>query len=128
MDQRKRIEEMEKLGFHTYIDRKHQGPIITTFFYPENCNYTFAEMYEFTGMDLYLEYAKRSAARVIADSAEEKGKRCFYGFWDRTNPRDVQTYTGLYTGASGVGANILKLYAVLNKTAVTDFWEYSYLE
>ena len=41
------IEEMEKLGFHTYIDRKHQGPIITTFFYPENCNYTFAEMYEF---------------------------------------------------------------------------------
>jgi hypothetical protein len=88
----------------------------------------FAEMYEFTGMDLYMEYAKRSAARVIADSAEEKGKRCFYGFWDRSNPRDVQTYTGLYTGASGAGANILKLYAVLNKTAVTDFWEYSYLE
>ncbi|MBQ8054424.1 MAG: hypothetical protein IJ198_11575 [Lachnospiraceae bacterium] len=90
----------------------------------------FAEMYEFTGMDLYLEYAKRSAARVIADSTEEKekGKRCFYGFWDRTNPRDVQTYTGLYTGASGAGANILKLFAVLNKTGVTDFWEYSYLE
>lgn len=41
------IEEMEKLGYHTYIDKEHQGPIITTFFYPENCNYTFAEMYEF---------------------------------------------------------------------------------
>ncbi|MBQ6360753.1 MAG: 2-aminoethylphosphonate--pyruvate transaminase [Lachnospiraceae bacterium] len=41
------IEEMEKLGYKTYIDREHQGPIITTFFYPENCSYTFKEMYEF---------------------------------------------------------------------------------
>ena len=41
------IAEMEKLGFKTYIDAEHQGPIITTFFYPENCNYTFSEMYEY---------------------------------------------------------------------------------
>ena len=41
------IAEMEKLGYKTYIDKKHQGPIITTFFYPENCNYTFREMYEY---------------------------------------------------------------------------------
>ena len=41
------ISEMEKLGYKTYIDKAHQGPIITTFFYPENCNYTFKEMYEF---------------------------------------------------------------------------------
>ena len=41
------ISEMEKLGYKTYIDRKYQGSIITTFFYPENCNYTFKEMYEF---------------------------------------------------------------------------------
>ena len=41
------ISEMEKLGYKTYIDQKHQGPIITTFFYPENCNYTFKEMYEY---------------------------------------------------------------------------------
>ena len=41
------IEEMEKLGYKTYIDHAHQGPIITTFYYPENCNYTFKEMYEF---------------------------------------------------------------------------------
>ena len=39
--------EMAKLGYKTYIDAKHQGPIITTFFYPENANYTFKEMYEF---------------------------------------------------------------------------------
>ncbi len=41
------ISEMEKLGYKTYIDSDHQGPIITTFFYPENCNYTFREMYEY---------------------------------------------------------------------------------
>lgn len=41
------IEEMGKLGYKTYIDNEHQGPIITTFFYPEDANYTFKEMYEF---------------------------------------------------------------------------------
>ena len=41
------IEEMGKLGYKTYIDAEHQGPIITTFFYPEDANYTFSEMYEF---------------------------------------------------------------------------------
>ena len=41
------IEEMGKLGYKTYIDSEHQGPIITTFFYPEDANYTFKEMYEF---------------------------------------------------------------------------------
>ena len=41
------VSEMAKLGYRTYIDEEHQGPVITTFFYPENCNYTFKEMYEF---------------------------------------------------------------------------------
>lgn len=41
------ISEMKKLGYETYIDKEHQGPIITTFFYPDNCNYTFKEMYEY---------------------------------------------------------------------------------
>ena len=41
------ISEMKKLGYTTYIDAEHQGPIITTFYYPENCGYTFKEMYEY---------------------------------------------------------------------------------
>lgn len=41
------IEEMNKLGFKTYVDAIHQSPIITTFFYPEDKNYTFQEMYQF---------------------------------------------------------------------------------
>ena len=41
------VSEMAKLGYKTYIDEAHQGPIITTFFYPENCEYSFEEMYEY---------------------------------------------------------------------------------
>ena len=41
------IAGMKELGYSTYIDKEHQGPIITTFFYPENCGYTFKEMYAF---------------------------------------------------------------------------------
>ena len=40
-------EEMAKLGYRTYIDAEHQGPIITTFFYPEKRDYTFREMYDY---------------------------------------------------------------------------------
>lgn len=41
------VSEMKKLGYKTYIDPAHQGPIITTFLYPDHCNYTFKEMYAF---------------------------------------------------------------------------------
>ena len=41
------IEEMAKLGIKPYIDSTHQGPIITTFYYPENSNFDFAEMYQY---------------------------------------------------------------------------------
>lgn len=41
------IERMEKMGFHTYVSKEHQGPIITTFFYPENTNFNFNEMYDY---------------------------------------------------------------------------------
>lgn len=87
----------------------------------------FVEMHEFTGKEEYLEYAKRSAARVIADSSETTVGRCFYGHWDRTDPRDVQTYTGLYIGAAGAGVNLLRLYGALKGKQVTDIWEYGYL-
>lgn len=41
------ISRLGELGFETYIDGSHQGPVITTFFYPEDCNYTFQEMYSY---------------------------------------------------------------------------------
>ena len=39
------IERMKAMGFTTYISAAYQGPIITTFFYPENKNFSFEEMY-----------------------------------------------------------------------------------
>ena len=44
---RKLIGKMEQLGFTTYIDKELQGPIITTFFYPENADFSFEEMYAY---------------------------------------------------------------------------------
>lgn len=41
------IRKMEEMGIKAYIGREYQGPIITTFFYPENRSFSFREMYEF---------------------------------------------------------------------------------
>ena len=41
------IEKMGELGIRPYIDGDHQGPIITTFFYPEKCYFKFQEMYQY---------------------------------------------------------------------------------
>ncbi|MGC4018470.1 MAG: 2-aminoethylphosphonate--pyruvate transaminase [Muricomes sp.] len=41
------VEEMKKMGIRPYIDGTHQGPVITTFLYPEKCAFSFQEMYEF---------------------------------------------------------------------------------
>lgn len=41
------IEKMGELGIRPYIDGEHQGPIITTFFYPEKYDFKFADMYAY---------------------------------------------------------------------------------
>ena len=41
------IQELTRLGFHTYIDSTHQSPIITSFCFPEHHNFSFEEMYAY---------------------------------------------------------------------------------
>lgn len=41
------ITKMKEFGIQPYIDEVHQGPIITTFFYPDSHDFSFQEMYEF---------------------------------------------------------------------------------
>lgn len=41
------IKRMKEMGIKTYVDEEHQGPIITTFLYPENRTFEFSEMYEY---------------------------------------------------------------------------------
>lgn len=50
------IEKMAELGIRPYIDGAHQGPIITTFFYPENVHFSFAEMYQYIKERRYAIY------------------------------------------------------------------------
>ena len=40
------IEEFGKLGFLPYVEKAVQGPIITTFLYPDT-DFDFAQMYRF---------------------------------------------------------------------------------
>ena len=41
------IERMQQMGIRTYIDSTHQGPIITTFYYPDHAQFDFEEMYQY---------------------------------------------------------------------------------
>ena len=41
------IEKMAQMGFTSYIDMNYQGPIITTFLYPEDRSFSFETMYRF---------------------------------------------------------------------------------
>lgn len=41
------ISRMKELGIEPYITGQHQGPIITTFFYPEHSEFSFQEMYDY---------------------------------------------------------------------------------
>ena len=41
------IEKMQELGIRPYIGSEHQGPIITTFFYPSQHDFSFQEMYQY---------------------------------------------------------------------------------
>lgn len=41
------ISKMKELGIASYVDIDYQGPIITTFYYPEGKNFAFNEMYDY---------------------------------------------------------------------------------
>ena len=49
-------EGMEKLGFSAYIGKDVQGPIITTFLYPEDLDFNFQDMYAYLKERGYVIY------------------------------------------------------------------------
>lgn len=54
---------MKALGFEAYISEEHQGPIITTFFYPQNAKFTFASMYDYLKSHGYVIYPGKLTER-----------------------------------------------------------------
>ncbi len=55
-NQRLLSEAFSSLGFRPYLDPAVQGPVITTFYYPENANFTFREMYQYVKDNGYVLY------------------------------------------------------------------------
>ena len=53
---RRLIREMGAMGIQTYIGEEHQGPIITTFLFPENHKYSFEDMYTYIKQRGYAIY------------------------------------------------------------------------
>lgn len=50
------VKGLNKLGFKSYIEYKDQGPIITTFYYPEDKQFNFKEMYDYIKERGYVIY------------------------------------------------------------------------
>ena len=59
----KHKKKKKKHNFEAYIDAFHQGPIITTFFYPQNANFTFAGMYDYLKTHGYVIYPGKLTER-----------------------------------------------------------------
>lgn len=45
--QKRLVEEMQRLGFETYVLKENHSPIITTFRYPDNTKFDFTRFYKF---------------------------------------------------------------------------------
>ncbi len=84
----------------------------------------FADLYEFTGNEIYKTYAIRTADKLISDSYEETHGRSWYGAWDRIDPSRVVSYTGFYIGAAGAAGALLRFYAALTDRKIAQFFEY----
>ena len=55
-NQRLLAENLSVMGFRPYLDTKVQGPIITTFRYPEGAKFTFRQMYDYIKERGYVLY------------------------------------------------------------------------
>jgi 2-aminoethylphosphonate-pyruvate transaminase len=50
------VESLSRLGFQPYLKAEVQGPIITTFYYPQDSHFTFRQMYEYIKARGYVLY------------------------------------------------------------------------
>ncbi|KAB7709196.1 2-aminoethylphosphonate--pyruvate transaminase [Bacillus aerolatus] len=45
-NQKRLVEGMKEIGFEALLDEQHQSPIITSFLYPDDSNFTFQDFYQ----------------------------------------------------------------------------------
>lgn len=88
----------------------------------------FVSVYELTGEEEFLEYAKRTADVLVGDSQLLDGKRRWMSAWNRLTPEVVKSFTGFYVGSAGGSSSLLKLYSALENKPFTDIFEYIYFD
>jgi len=89
----------------------------------------FVKTAEALGKETYIEQAKLTADKLLGDSYNDDKGRRWYAAWTRKIPGFVETYTGLYDGAAGVGSALLYLYAHEKKIQIkTETLEYLFLK
>ena len=94
----------------------------------------FVSVYNLTGEEEFLSYAKRTARTVIGQSFVEdekdmyhqKNSRKWLGAWWRTIPQDVHSYTGLYIGTAGNAWTLLTLANLELKKDLVNITEYDF--
>ena len=60
------------MGFTPYIDGSHQGPIITTFFYPAGVSFQFSQFYTYIKERGYVLYPGKLTAIIAGFLAAHK--------------------------------------------------------
>ena len=82
------IEKMAGLGFDTYIGPEHQGPFITTFFYPRGISFAFGEFYA---------YIKERGYAIFPGKLTE-ADTFRVGSNGEIYPEDIEKLTGIIVG------------------------------
>lgn len=73
----------------------------------------------------YLQYAKRTANKLVNDAYKDGDGRRWYNAWTRIKPWDVDSHIGLFVGAAGSASALLSLYGELKGIAVSALYEYT---
>jgi lantibiotic modifying enzyme len=71
----------------------------------------FLDLYQALGDNVYLEFSKRTAARLLAKASAEDGKMSWLQAEHRTRPDYLFAQTGFMQGAAGIGTFLLRLDA-----------------
>lgn len=91
----------------------------------------FASMYEYTGLEEFKEYMIRTADVMLSNADDRTpGQRVWFDSWWRTIPTRVVSYPGLYVGAAGCGATLLRTWAALTGRSkpLTSLVEYKFFD
>ena len=86
------IERMAEMGFRTYIDGTHQGPIITTFFYPEECRFT---RWCDGGVDIISDQGGKTEGIKYFCDQYDISREEIMAFGDAENDIDMLRYAGI---------------------------------